>query len=189
LGVTASAADPAIDNELSVPQIIDRLTPTEDQAIAAPSPTEADRPTTRRLGIGTGAAEPAQRPSGLMQPTATQTPSVNFQIRFKFGSADLTPEAREVLDRIGEALQSDQLARFRFQIAGHTDAVGSDAYNQRLSEQRAAAVLDYLMQRYGDRIDPSRLESVGYGEERLLDPANPNSAVNRRVQVINLGSG
>ncbi|MND06909.1 hypothetical protein D3C83_285760 [compost metagenome] len=54
-----------------------------------------------------------------------------------------------------------------------------------LSQARAQAVSDYLTRQHG--VTPDRLEVVGFGRRHLLDPANPTSAVNRRVQVINLG--
>jgi outer membrane protein OmpA-like peptidoglycan-associated protein len=72
----------------------------------------------------------------------------------------------------------------RFLIEGHTDAVGSDAYNQQLSEQRAEAVRRYLA---GRQIEPSRLESAGKGESELLEPTGEASELNRRVRVVNLG--
>ncbi len=65
-------------------------------------------------------------------------------------------------------------------VEGHTDAVGSDAYNLELSRSRARAVRDYLVQRHG--IDGARLKTVGYGEARLVEAADPTAAVNRRVQ-------
>ena len=55
----------------------------------------------------------------------------------------------------------------------------------KLSEARAKAVRQYLVSQQG--IDSARLESVGYGRSRLLDKEHPDAAVNRRVQVTNLG--
>ena len=83
-------------------------------------------------------------------------------------------------------LTSDAALReSRFSVAGHTDARGGDAYNLNLSRLRARAVADYLIKQHG--IDAQRLDVEGYGRSRLLDPANPASAVNRRVQITNLG--
>ena len=65
-------------------------------------------------------------------------------------------------------------------IEGHTDASGSDRYNQHLSERRALAVKRYLVDRYG--VDASRLSVVGFGEQRLHDRARPHGGINRRVQ-------
>lgn len=111
--------------------------------------------------------------------------SVNLYVNFAYDSAELTQDARITLDQLGTALRDPRLASFNFKIAGHTDAKGSDAYNQSLSERRAAAVRSYMTSNFG--IAPTRLSSVGYGKTQLLDPSRPEDGVNRRVQVINLG--
>jgi len=111
-------------------------------------------------------------------------PSINIKVFFEFDSAILKPEAMDVLDNLGEALTYEELNNYRFQIAGHTDAVGTDDYNQKLSEQRAKSVLDYLVTMFG--IDASRLDSAGYGESQLLAPDTPEGDINRRVQVTRL---
>jgi OOP family OmpA-OmpF porin len=64
-------------------------------------------------------------------------------------------------------------------IKGHTDASGSDSYNQVLSEHRAAAVQDYLVRSY--RIDPARVVAQGRGEAEPLTE-NPYDGKNRRVE-------
>ena len=110
--------------------------------------------------------------------------SVNLYVNFDYDSADLTSDARITLDRLGYALVDDRLKTFTFMIEGHTDAKGSDDYNQKLSERRAAAVRQYLMAQFG--IDAARLTARGFGKTRLLDPSRPEDGVNRRVQVLNL---
>ncbi|MGH7071129.1 MAG: OmpA family protein, partial [Acetobacteraceae bacterium] len=115
-------------------------------------------------------------------------PSVNLNVQFATDSAALAPAARQTLDALGEALSSQQLSAYRFRIEGHTDTVGSPAYNQALSQRRADAVAAYLERKFG--IPSSRLETIGMGEQGLLVPTPPNTpeAKNRRVQVINLGT-
>jgi outer membrane protein OmpA-like peptidoglycan-associated protein len=117
---------------------------------------------------------------------ATEAPQKDMRIQFEFASAELTQSARQVLDELGAALQSDELSAFQFSLVGHTDAVGSDAANLELSQQRARAVKDYLVGQFG--IDPARLEASGAGESDLADPGNPTSGVNRRVVITNVGS-
>jgi OOP family OmpA-OmpF porin len=119
------------------------------------------------------------------QPAQGAAPSIDLAVNFEYASAKLTPDARLVLDNLGQALTDPALANSRFRIAGHTDARGGDAYNLALSKQRARAVAGYLMNQY--RIEAQRLTVEGFGRSRLLDPANPASAVNRRVEVTNLG--
>ena len=120
--------------------------------------------------------------------SASEPPSqsINLEVNFEYASSTLTPDARIVLDNLGRALADAALRDSRFRIAGHTDARGGDAYNLMLSRQRARAVADYLVRQHG--IDARRLTVEGFGRSRLLDSANPESAVNRRVQVTNLGS-
>jgi len=116
--------------------------------------------------------------------TKTEIPSINIKVYFEFDSAILKPQTLEVLNNLGAALTFGELNEYRFQIAGHTDAVGSERYNQTLSERRAKAVLDYLTTNFS--IEANRIDAIGYGEGHLLDPSNPEGDVNRRVQVTRL---
>ena len=108
-------------------------------------------------------------------------PSIALRVEFGPGSARLTAEGMAQLDELARALQSPELAQKRYAIDGHTDAKGSAAANLRMSERRAEAVKRYLVEQYG--VDGARLETHGYGFTRLLDPANPYAAVNRRVEI------
>jgi len=188
VGVMASIGDYAVAAELgrgpTTEQIIEGLSPApapklrgispEDPATPAPVAPRAGEPDTRNSPAApVAAAEPAP-------------PSVDLLVHFEFGSADLTPEARELLDRLGAALQSSQLRDFRFRVVGHTDAIGREDSNLKLSRERADAVKAYLVKTF--QIAPQRLETMGLGKTQLIDPANPNSGANRRVQVVNLGS-
>src|SRR5204862_1751986 len=74
----------------------------------------------------------------------TAAPQKDMRIQFEFGSAKLTEDAKKVLNELGAALQSDQLAAYQFSLVGHTDAVGSAGANLKLSQARAASVKDYL---------------------------------------------
>ncbi|MEA3090746.1 MAG: hypothetical protein QOJ04_2088 [Caballeronia sp.] len=109
--------------------------------------------------------------------------SVNLHINFAYNSAELLTDGRITLDRLGSALKDKRLDRFSFMIGGHTDAKGSDAFNQGLSERRAKTARDYLIQNY--HISPARLETKGFGRLHLLNPSEPFDAVNRRVQIVN----
>lgn len=116
---------------------------------------------------------------------AQQSSSIDLQVNFEYASAKLTTDARIVLDNLGSALADQSLRTSRFRIGGHTDARGSDAYNLALSRRRARSVAQYLMREH--RIDAVRLDVEGFGRSQLLDPGNPEGAVNRRVQITNLG--
>jgi len=118
-------------------------------------------------------------------PADSKRRSMDLDILFELSSAILTPEAERQLDQLAAAMQSKSLRLSRFRIAGHTDATGGGGYNQALSERRAVAVKDYLVARR--KMDAARLETIGWGEERLKDPLNSAGAVNRRVEIVALG--
>ncbi len=107
--------------------------------------------------------------------------SVDLDIRFALNPAELLPETRRQLKALGSALTSDELKSLRFQIAGHTDASGPSDHNLQLSTARAEVVANYLAIEFG--VEPRRLETVGYGEERLKSSTAPLAEENRRVEV------
>lgn len=80
---------------------------------------------------------------------------------FAHDSSDLTPEAKVILDKNIQILKANP--KLKFLIAGYTSASGTEEYNQKLSERRAAAVRDYLI---AGGIAPERLKQIGYGESR-----------------------
>ncbi len=102
-------------------------------------------------------------------------------VLFDFDSAELKPEASEVLDRIVEVLEL--LPDATAQIRGHTDDVGTEEYNLGLSQDRADAVRAYLVDA---GIDASRLstEGVGFAEPVASNDTDEGRARNRRVEVI-----
>jgi outer membrane protein OmpA-like peptidoglycan-associated protein len=106
--------------------------------------------------------------------------AIDLTVYFEYNSAKVTDQAREMLDRLGEALASPELRQHRFLIAGHTDAVGTDEFNLDLSYRRAQAVRDYLAL-HG--IDRHRIAVKGWGRSRLKDTMHPDSGINRRVEV------
>ncbi len=103
-----------------------------------------------------------------------------IDIVFEFDKSTLLPVSRTTLNAVGQVLQ--KYPELRLEVSGHTDSVGSDAYNQRLSERRAAAVRQYIQERYG--IPASRLDIKGYGESRpAATNDNPTGrTLNRRVE-------
>jgi outer membrane protein OmpA-like peptidoglycan-associated protein len=116
---------------------------------------------------------------------AKKRPSIDLEVNFDYNSDNIGSEAVPQVTALGEALASPELKGGTFIVAGHTDAKGSDTYNQGLSERRAEAVRRFLAEKYG--IDASNLVTVGYGKTQLKNPAGPFASENRRVQVINAG--
>lgn len=107
--------------------------------------------------------------------------SLMLGIAFEFDSADLTERARLDLDNVADALNGPELIGTRLTIEGHTDASGSAAYNLRLSQQRAEAVVAYLMRR---GVAAGRLHAVGFGEHRLLPEHGETDDRQRRVEIV-----
>jgi outer membrane protein OmpA-like peptidoglycan-associated protein len=103
-------------------------------------------------------------------------------ILFATNSDRIRPESTPTLEEIGTMLKDHP--ELRIAIEGHTDSDGEDAYNQTLSEQRAAAVKAYLMATYG--IQDSRLQTAGFGESKpVADNATPEGKQqNRRVELV-----
>jgi OOP family OmpA-OmpF porin len=93
----------------------------------------------------------------------------------------IKPESYTPLDEVGAILQ--KWPELRIEIGGHTDSRGSEAYNQKLSEERAQAVLAYLKEKFPD-LHADQFTAVGYGESKPLVPNTSvlNMAKNRRVE-------
>jgi len=119
------------------------------------------------------AKAPAPRP-------IAKAPMVLNGVNFEFDSAVLTAKAKGVLDGVAKTLKAK--AGQRITIAGHTDSRGSDAYNQKLSERRAQAVVDYLA---SQGVTRSNLSAVGYGEIKPVDTNSTEEGrrANRRVEL------
>lgn len=106
-------------------------------------------------------------------------------VRFDFDSARIRPDSFRAVGLMADALNHPYLQGYRFLIVGHTDGKGKRDYNLNLSQQRADAIREALINPFG--IGAARIEAVGLGEEQLLNRANPEAAENRRVQLINIG--
>src|SRR6185369_11194020 len=91
---------------------------------------------------------------------------VHGKINFDFNKATIKPDSYHLLDGVAETLKAHPELT-HIQIEGHTDSIGSDTYNQRLSEKRAVALKAYLVDK---GIDPSRLSTVGFGESQPIAP-------------------
>jgi outer membrane protein OmpA-like peptidoglycan-associated protein len=178
---------------------------TEDQILRALAPEK--RPLTRGLSVGPqqATADPAasaaegklvQKYRGRSSRSLSATereeiaavvkdkPKIDLEINFDYNSAAVSAQAEPQLHSLGKALTSAELAGSVFMLGGHTDAKGSDGYNQNLSERRAETVKKFLMETY--KIPAENLVSAGYGETDLKNKADPAAAENRRVQIVNM---
>jgi outer membrane protein OmpA-like peptidoglycan-associated protein len=118
-----------------------------------------------------------------LQSLTVDKPKIDLEITFDYNSAEISQASMPAVQHLGEALTDPQLKGSTFAVSGFTDAKGGDSYNQTLSERRADTIKRYLVEKY--QLSASDLITAGYGKSNLKDPANPESGVNRRVQVIN----
>ena len=107
--------------------------------------------------------------------------NLSSEVSFDYDSASLKPSFYPSLDKIATVIRDHQ--QTAVEIVGHTDSRGSEAYNQRLSEKRAEAVANYMIQQ---GVSPARITTSGRGE---LEPRGTNSTeagrqLNRRVEIF-----
>ena len=115
---------------------------------------------------------------------AANKPKIDLEIRFEYNSADISKASMQAVQELGKALSDPTLKGSTFVVAGHTDAIGGEEYNQGLSERRADTIKKYLNEKYG--INGSDLVTVGYGKTKPKDASAPMDPANRRVQVVNM---
>ena len=146
--------------------------------MAAPAPAPAPTP---RDSDGDGVLDCADK-----CPNTPRGAKVNEQgcwvlsdVLFEFDSAEIKPEFTAELDEVAEVIKANP--GLIIEVQGHTDNVGSPAYNKQLSLRRAKAVVNYLVSK---GVDPSRLRAVGYGCSRPIasNDTPEGRAKNRRVQ-------
>jgi len=106
---------------------------------------------------------------------------VELDVKFDFDKSQVKQESYGDIKALADFMK--QYPQTSTVVEGHTDSVGSDAYNQGLSERRASAVRDVLVNQYG--VESGRVQAVGYGESRpVADNANADGrAINRRVEA------
>ena len=107
---------------------------------------------------------------------------VKLKINFDFDKSDIKPMYHQELADFANYMKKQQSFTV-VEIAGHTDSVGSDAYNQKLSERRAKAVRDYLVNKLG--MDDKLFSAVGYGESKPIatNDTDAGRAENRRMEA------
>ncbi len=127
---------------------------------------------------------PESRPPLAIQ--LDQLAQINVEIEFDLNSAMIKPSSYRTLGSIADAMHNPILLGYKFLVVGNTDTTGTREINLKLSQERADAVMQALATTF--RVDPRRLQAVGLGEENLQDVKNPHAAINRRVQIFNLGS-
>lgn len=105
-------------------------------------------------------------------------------ILFEFNKSDLLPQSQQTLDKIIIVMKSNE--NFNIELSAHSDSKGSDAYNLKLSEQRANSAKNYIISK---SIEATRIKAIGYGESKLLNNcgnaaicSDDEHAINRRLE-------
>lgn len=184
----SASAMPASAQDVSSDQIIKALSPAPLtrglSGTAQPAVSDSDRAfieglrhRTRSLTVDEG---------DHVAELAKESAKIDLEIYFDFDSFGITPKAEPQLSQLGDALRSALLQNSVIVLSGYTDARGSADYNQQLSEHRAEAVKQFLVDKL--KLSPDNLSTAGYGMRDLKNKANPFSAENRRVQIVNLSS-
>lgn len=114
-------------------------------------------------------------------PAVAEVVRVELDVKFDFDKAQVKEESYGDIKNLADFM--NQYPQTATTVEGHTDSVGTDAYNQKLSERRANAVRDVLVNQYS--VGAERVNSVGYGESRPVadNASEAGRAVNRRVEA------
>jgi OOP family OmpA-OmpF porin len=125
---------------------------------------------------------PNKRP--LIAPDLTKLPTINLDIQFDVDTPIIQPASYQTLGRIADALVHSSMLPYGVLIVGHTESNGRRENNVILSQRRADAIRDMLVNTF--KIATKRVQSVGLGEEQFIDQARPTAPVNNQIQVVTL---
>ena len=184
LPAEAAAQDVVIFQEVPSVEELNAVLFGDSEEAAAPTRTRSirfhDEPAPARppaASTGQVASAAPSVPADLPPPAGT---ALGLNILFEFDSTHVLTESIPYLERLGEVLSLPENQGKVVSIIGHTDAAGGAAYNQNLSEQRALAVGQYLVDAWG--VDPGRLGVEGRGKAQPLAGTDPYDGINRRVE-------
>jgi OOP family OmpA-OmpF porin len=131
---------------------------------------------------GKNEPEPSKRP--LIVPELKDLPTFTVSIDFDSDTPVVRPSSYETVGRIADALVQANLLPYSFLIVGHTRSDGRREANAMLSQRRADAIRDALVNTF--KISSKRIQSLGLGEEQFVDQAHPTSPANLQIQIVTL---
>jgi outer membrane protein OmpA-like peptidoglycan-associated protein len=178
LSLTAMSVPAALSDELTEQQIVAGL-----QGLSAKAPA-IDTALLAQQAL----AHVGKAPGTPLSPdwtALTKLPQLSVDVNFEYDSIAIVPESYRALGLMADALHHPLLLGSKFLIVGHTDSTGKAKYNITLSQKRADAIAEILSTTFG--VPAKELFTVGVGSELPLDPSKPDAAINRRVQLINIG--
>jgi len=131
---------------------------------------------------GKNEPEPSKRP--LIVPELKDLPTFTVSIDFDSDTPVVRPSSYQTVGRIADAMVHASLLPYSFLIVGHTDSNGRREANVPLSQRRADAIRDSLVNTF--KISSKRVQSLGLGEEQFIDQAHPNSPANLQIQIVTI---
>jgi outer membrane protein OmpA-like peptidoglycan-associated protein len=166
--------------------------PTRDDIVAKldkyQSDLELDVPALRQQvterSKSRGKNEPPPQKRTAIAPDLNKLPTFNVDITFDVDTPIVQPESYQTVGRIADAMVHSSLLPYTFVIVGHIEANGRREANAILSQRRADAIREILVNTF--KISGKRIQSVGLGEEQLLDSARPTAPVNNQIQIMTL---
>lgn len=129
-----------------------------------------------------GCPPPAPPPVAEEPPVVKEETIVIRDVHFEFNKATLTPGDKEVLSTVATRLKQET-STAQLRVTGHTDSVGSDAYNQRLSEKRANSVVNYLVDQGVPRASFVSVSGAGESQPVADNKTADGRAQNRRTEI------
>ena len=187
-GISACISTPVLADDLSTSQMIQQLQPkktlTRSLTVTKSSMSSEDQQFVDGLQGNTRSIVVEEREKLTEVVQKYDMPKLDLEIYFDFNSSNISQVAIPTLIKLGQTLNDPSLVKQRIIVSGHTDAVGSDDSNQKLSQARALSVKAFLVDNF--QIDFQRLIAVGYGEDQLKDTADPEADENRRVTIVNI---
>jgi OmpA-OmpF porin, OOP family len=129
---------------------------------------------------GKNEPEPSKRP--LIVPELKDLPTFTISIDFDSDTPVVRPSSYQTVGRIADALVHASLLPYTFLIVGHSESNGRREANAQLSQRRADAIRDSLVNTF--KISSKRVQSLGLGEEQFIDQAHPTSAANQQIQIV-----
>jgi OmpA-OmpF porin, OOP family len=132
---------------------------------------------------GKNEPEPSKRP--LIVPELKDLPTFTVSIDFDSDTPVVRPSSYETVGRIADAMVQANLLPYGFLVVGHTSSDGRREANALLSQRRADAIRDSLINTF--KISSKRIQSLGLGEEQFVDQAHPTSPANLQIQIVTIG--
>lgn len=182
IGIAASALPARSQTAPERDAIVSKLSQF-DTAPELDLPAIKQRVLEKSRSRGRNEPEASKRPT--IAPEVLNLPTINLDIHFDTDTPVVRPDSYQTVGRLADALVNAPLLPYTFLIVGHSDSTGKREANVILSQRRADAIRDVLVNTF--KISSKRLQTLGLGEEQFIDQAHPTSPVNLQIQIVTIG--